>query len=313
MIGLFLGVVLSNLMIKAAEFQKAAGYLSGRLLKIGIVLSGATLNFHQVVGVGAEALPLCIFNICWAFLIAVLVGRWMKVSLDASILVGGGTSICGGTAIATVASIIKAKEDDIAYAMTAIFLFDVFAALFFPYLANWLALSPEQYGILGGLAINDSSSVVAAGVTFDALTSGALGDAGISGGDYSVIVKLTRTTMLLFVALALVIWKVWHDGRSNKVCGETFSIPKQVMKAFPYFVLAFLALAVINTFGWIPSTVTGSIKTGYKFFITMALVGVGCKIQLKDVFKNGVWPIALGGVTWLGVAFSTLVYVLVIR
>ncbi|MCE5196208.1 MAG: putative sulfate exporter family transporter, partial [Negativicutes bacterium] len=144
MLGLFLGIIVSNLRPVSAEVQKGTKYASGKLLKFGIILAGSTLNFMSILGVGMQALPLILFNICLAFTVALLLGRRLKTSTNTGILVGGGTAICGGTAIATLTSIIKAKEDEFAYAMAAIFLFDIFSAMMWPYAALAMHLTPEQ-------------------------------------------------------------------------------------------------------------------------------------------------------------------------
>ena len=145
-IGLFLGLLFSNVL--PAGFSRAvssgAGFSSKRLLKVAIILAGGTLSFTSIVGVGVGALPIIIFNICWSFFVALIIGRWMNVSSNTSVLVGGGTAICGGTAIATLSSVVDAKEDETAYAITAIFLFDIFAALMWPYAAQAMNFSPAQ-------------------------------------------------------------------------------------------------------------------------------------------------------------------------
>ncbi len=309
MLGLFLGVIVSNLWPVSAEVQKGTKYASGKLLKFGIILAGSTLNFMSILGVGMQALPLILFNICLSFTVALLIGRRLKTSTNTGILVGGGTAICGGTAIATLTSIIKAKEEEFAYAMAAIFFFDIFSATMWPYAAMAMHLTPEQYGILGGLAISDTASVTAAGVTFDGLMQGAVGINGMTGGQLAVVVKLVRTTMLIFVAMAAVIWMLRESKKSGST-EQQLSMKEQMLKSFPYFVLGFLALAICKTFGLIPASVAPWLSKGNKFFITMALVGVGYKIKLNELFKKGLKPILLGGCTWLAVAATTLIYTL---
>ena len=323
MIGLFLGVIIANLApALVIKTKKGAQFCSKILLKVGIILAGGTLSFKAVLGAGMTALPMAAFNICLSFATAILVGRWLKVSFKSSVLVGGGTAICGGTAIATLTPIVEADEEDMAYAMTAIFLFDIIACLMWPYLGMALNLEPMQYGVLSGLAINDASSVAAAAVTFDTLSGGAadmINGAATTGGDIAIIVKLTRTVLLVFVALAVTIIKAVNAGKQSGNGEKTTAsaVGKQVIKAFPLFVLGFLALAVVNTLVDFSSISVGALTLSkilsktYKYLFTVALVGVGYKINVKDLFTKGVRPVLLGGCTWLVLSVATLAFVLI--
>ena len=305
MIGLFIGMLIVNLMPSVDKDFKAGTTFAGKkFLNWGIIMAGATLNFSQVLGYGAKALPLIVANICLSFAVAFLVGRkLLGMSSNTCTLVGGGTCICGGTAIATLASIIKAREEEIAYAMTAIFLFDIFAALLYPYLADWIHLSANQFGFLAGTAINDTSSVVAAEATYNLVHGLNLSNA--------ITVKLTRTTMLIVLAVIFTVLTVKREAGAARDEGGRNSIGKTVMKVFPWFIVAFLAMAVLNTLGLF-NQVDGLPKffsKGYKFLVTAALAGVGFKVQFKDLFTRGVRPILLGGCTWLAVALSSLTFV----
>lgn len=321
MIGLFIGIIIANLLPEKvfSKLKKGGSFSSKYLLKIGIIITGATLSFKAVVGVGLSALPLIIFNICLSFLVAYLVGKAIGVSANTRTLVGGGTAICGGTAIATLTPIVKAKEEEMAYAMAAIFLFDIFAAIMWPYAANAMGMSTQQYGFIGGLAISDTSSVTAAGATFDTITGGltsVVQGETLTGGDMAVVVKLTRTVMLVLVAIAVMLINMIHSGKDGEKNGNS-SFVRQAVKAFPLFVFGFLLTAVLNTIIDFGSISLGEItlKTlcskASKYFISCALVGVGFKIKFKELFTKGAKPVLLGGCTWLAVALSTLGYVMV--
>ncbi|PKK39467.1 putative membrane protein YeiH [Clostridiaceae bacterium JG1575] len=296
MIGLLIGMILVNLMPALdKEFKSGTSWAGKKFLSAGIVLAGATLNFNTVLGYGAKAIPLVLFNMALAFGVALFVGKRLGLSKNTSLLVGGGTSICGGTAIATVASIIKAHEDEIAYALTAIFLFDLFAALSYPYFAKAIGMTPAQFGFFAGTSINDTSSVAAAQDTFSKLM-------GLSI-HHPITVKLTRTTMLIPLAILL---SALQGAKARKDASiEKTSVGKTVLKIFPWFILLFLIAALINTFGWIPKDYAKLISTAYKFFITAALAGVGFKIKFHDLFTKGLKPILLGGITWLFVFLSS--------
>ena len=322
LIGMFFGIIILNLFPKLLpKVKDGAAFSSKTVLRLGIILCGGTLSFATILGAGGSALPFILLSIAMAFVTACLLGKYVfHVSVNTRVLVAGGTSICGGTAIATLAGVIDADEEEVAYAMTAIFLFDVLAALMWPYVAMGLGMSPEQFSILAGIAINDVSSVTAAGATYDALMgSAAYSASGVTGGDLAVIVKLTRVVMLVFVALAVM---VWNMRRQSKVAGaaETGSkgsVASQVLHAFPLFILGFLAMALLNTvidFSTIQIgtlTLSSLFKTANKFLITVALVGVGSKVDLRSLLSKGIRPVLLGGCTWAVVAVICLTYTLV--
>lgn len=317
LIGMFLGIILSNLFPRLSRHIKAgAAFASKHVLRLGIVLCGGTLSFSVILGAGGKALPFILLSIAMAFLTACLLGKYVfRVSENTRILVAGGTSICGGTAIATLAGVVEADDDEVAYAMTAIFLFDILAALLWPYAALWLGLGPEQFSILAGIAINDVSSVTAAGATYDSLMgAAAMSASGVTGGDLAVVVKLTRVVMLVFVVLAVMLWKMVRQRKVPEKHGEKGALLSQAVRAFPLFILVFLLMALANTLMDFSKIQLGSfslaelLKKANKYCITVALVGVGCKIDLREMLKKGVRPVILGGCTWCIVALICLSY-----
>ena len=221
LLGLFLGIILANCMPQKFldQSKMGAGFCSKRILRVGIILAGGTLNFNAIMKVGAKALPLVIGAICISFLAAWLWGKLMRVPGNTRLLVGGGTSICGGTAVATLSAVIDAREDETAYAMTSIFLWDILACIIWPYVAVALHFTPDQYGLLGGVAINDVSSVTAAAQSFNTLMGdAAFNAAGVSGGDLAMIVKLTRVAMLVVVAVVMTIGHQFKLQRESRTC-----------------------------------------------------------------------------------------------
>lgn len=308
MVALLVSMIACNLIPSLdKDFKAGTTFASKKFLNWGIILTGATLSFADILGTGVKALPLIIFNICLSFTVALLVGKKLGVSKNTSILVGGGTCICGGTAIATLSRIIKALEEEIAFAMAAIFLFDTLAAFSYPYLAGALGLTNNQFAFWAGTAINDTSSVAGAQATYVAMN--ALGD-----WNGALNVKLVRTTMLIFVALFWTIIMAKDARNAEGVQNE--SLLAVVKKTFPMFILWFVVMAGLNTFGVFGFTVPGLGMTAgkllgklAKFLFASALAGVGFKIKFKDVFSKGIKPIALGGVTWACVCVSSLVFV----
>lgn len=306
MVALLVAMIACNLIPKLdKDFKAGTTFASKKFLNWGIILTGATLSFADILGTGVKALPLILFNICLAFAVALLAGKKLGVSSNTATLVGGGTCICGGTAIATLSRIIKAAEDEIAFAMAAIFLFDTLSAFTYPYLAGALNLTNNQFAFLAGTAINDTSSVAGAQATYVALNA-------LDGFNGALNVKLVRTTMLIFVALVWTIIMARREAASGKQSNE--SLLAVVKKTFPMFILWFVVMAGLNTFGVFSFSLAGSTCSGWlgkiaKFLFASALAGVGFKIKFVDVFSKGAKPIALGGITWACVAASSMIFI----
>lgn len=313
MIGLIIGILILNIVPDgnmSKEFKSGTVFASKRYLSLGIVFLGATLAFSDLFS-AVYALPLVLFNIALSFAVSYLVGRKaLHVSGNTCALVGSGTCVCGGTAIAAISPIIKAKEEETAYAMTAIFLFDLLACFSYPYLAIHLGFTPTQFGFLAGTAINDTSSVVAAQETFAGLM-------GLEGYALPATIKVVRTTMIIVLALVFSIISVRSEAKSNiNTDGQRTSVGHVMWKALPKFILVFIVMIALNTVlrsniadTYFYTTLFKPLFTnGYKFFVTIALSGVGFKIRFKELFTKGLKPIALGGCTWLALFLSSLTF-----
>lgn len=301
MLALLFSMIVCNLTPSISkDFKEGTTYCSKQFLNWGIIATGGTLSFAAIMGTGVRALPLIIFNILLSFTVAMIVGKKIGVSENTSILVGGGTCICGGTAIATLSRIIKAHEAEIAFAMAAIFLFDTLAAFSYPYLISALGFTPNQFAFVAGTAINDTSSVAGAQATYQAM----IGDPAFQG---ALNVKLVRTTMLIFVAL---VWTLVMAGRAKKngAAAQNDSVLAVVKKTFPMFILWFVVMAGLNTAGIFSAKGVSLLGKLGKYLFAAALAGVGFKIKFKDVFSKGLKPIALGGITWLSVAIASYAF-----
>lgn len=301
MLALLVSMIICNIIPSISKgFKEGTTYCSKQFLNWGIIATGGTLSFAAILGTGVKALPLIVFNILLSFTVAMLMGKKLGVSENTSVLVGGGTCICGGTAIATLSRIIKAKEEEIAFAMAAIFLFDTIAAFSYPYLITALGFTPNQFAFVAGTAINDTSSVAGAQATFQAM----IGDPAFQG---ALNVKLVRTTMLIFVAIA---WTIIMASRAKKngEAAQNDSMVTVVKKTFPMFILWFVVMAALNTLGIFSDVGIGYLSKLGKYLFAAALAGVGFKIKFKDVFSKGLKPIALGGITWLCVAIASYAF-----
>lgn len=269
-------------------------YTSKKLLQVSIVLLGFEMNLYNILRVGGQSLLVMAFTLGAAFVTAYVLGKLLKIPGNTVTLIGVGTSICGGSAIAAVSPVIGARDEEVSQSISTIFLFNILAVFLFPVLGHWMNMGDLSFGMWAGTAVNDTSSVVAAGTAW---SEAAGNNAALQ---FATIVKLTRTLMIVPIALVLAVYasrKAGKDGRQD------FSF----VRVFPWFVLAFAGAAVLNTFAGIPAAVSGGLVTVGKFMIVMAMAAIGLNTDLKRLLSNGVRPILLGLGTWGAVAGVSLV------
>jgi uncharacterized integral membrane protein (TIGR00698 family) len=216
-----------------------------------------------------------------------------------STLIGVGTCICGGSAIAATAPVIDASDEEIAHSISTIFLFNIIAVFIFPAIGHLIGLTDTGFGLWAGTAINDTSSVVAAGVSW----SEAAGSN--TALQIATVVKLTRTLMIVPITLVLAIYTARKTKKANWEQQTENSF--HFTKIFPWYVLGFVAAAILNTFAGIPETVSSALATAGKFMIVMAMTAIGLNTNLKKLLTNGIRPILLGSVCWVCVAIVSLV------
>lgn len=267
-------------------------FCSKKILQYSIIFIGFGMNIRTVLATGGQSLAVMLCTIAASLLTAFLMGRVLKVPSNTATLIGVGTSICGGSAIAATAPVIDADDREVAYSISTIFLFNILAVFLFPALGRILHMTDTGFGIWAGTAINDTSSVVAAGFAFS--------DAA---GELATIVKLTRTLMIIPITLALTLYRTWKRKRQGTAAASNYSI----VKIFPWFVLGFLLTAIVNSTGWISPAASDWLNGLGKFGIMIAMAGIGLNTNLKSLVKNGVRPITLGLCCWFVVAVVSLV------
>lgn len=292
------GMVLALVFPKNRREQHAAGvtYTSKIVLQYAVILLGFGMNLSQILSKGAQSLPIIVATISTSLVIAFVLCRVMNVPGKIATLVGVGSSICGGSAIAATAPVIDADDREIAQAISVIFLFNVIAALVFPTLGGMLGLTNEGFGLFAGTAINDTSSVTAAASAWDSMHPGA------SVLESATVVKLTRTLAIIPITLVLACWQMHLARKAGGDAKSTFSLKR----AFPMFVLFFVLASVITTVFQLPASITAPIKELSKFFIVMAMAAIGFNTDIVELVKKGGKPIALGFCCWIGIACMSL-------
>ncbi|MGH3627437.1 MAG: YeiH family protein, partial [Sciscionella sp.] len=249
------------------------------------------LSLKQVLNVGVASLPVMLGTLAVALLGAWLVGRLLKVNGDIRTLIGVGTGICGASAIAATTAVIGAADAEVAYAIGTIFTFNVAAVLLYPTIGHLLGLSQHAFGLWAGTAINDTSSVVAAAYTY-----------GSAAGAYGVVVKLTRTLMIIPISIALAAVTARRSARSSE-SGRRRIPWKRIV---PLFIIGFLVASALDTFGVIPASWHPALGWIGVFMITMALSGIGLSTRLSTLRAAGHRPLLLGGILWILVGGASL-------
>lgn len=279
---LILGMILNPVVSKHDILSAGVSFVSKKVLRVAIILMGITLSFSQVVEIGKYSLFVMIFTLVVAFGGGYLLGKLFRMNWKLSGLISAGTGICGASAVAAISESIEAKPRDIAYAISATFIFDIVMVILFPIAGRYFGMSDLGFGLWTGTAVNDTSSVVAAGYAFS--------DAA---GSYSVIVKLTRT---LSIIPAVLIFSWINERLETKKTSITGKEKRKVdlKKIFPWFILMFLGVVAIKSVGIITDSLSSNIARISKFFMVMSLGAIGLKTNFKEVSKSGFLPMVHG-------------------
>jgi uncharacterized integral membrane protein (TIGR00698 family) len=287
-----LGAALSWRARKHPRLRPGISFAAGRVLQLAVLLMGAGLSLAQVVHVGAASLPVMLGTLTVCLTLAAVLGRRLGINRDLRTLIGVGTGICGASAIAAVGPAIRAKNPDVAYAVSTIFIFNVAAVLTFPALGHALHLSQHAFGLFAGTAVNDTSSVIAAAATY-----------GPSAGQYAVVVKLTRTLMIVPITLALAAITRHDDyafeNRSRSATARAFGL-------VPWFLVGFIVLAGVNSLGLIPISAHPLIVDTAGILVTVALAAIGLSTDIAAIRRAGAKPLLLGFLLWIAVTTTSL-------
>lgn len=279
-IALFIGMIINAFWKPGKATTPGIRFTSKKLLKFAIILLGASLNIGTVLTVGRFSLTVMLFTLATCFGLGALIGRALGLNWKTSSLINAGTGICGGSAIAAIAPVIEADDTDIAYGMSATFLFDTIMIVVFPILGQWMGLSDAAFGLWAGTAVNDTSSVVATGYAFSE-----------AAGDFATMVKLTRTlsiipAVLVFAAISL------HFKRKQNA--ESNAVKVSIKSFFPWFILGFIGMSVLASFELLPVTLISTMKSVSKFLMVAALGAIGLNTDFKKLCRSGAKPMLHG-------------------
>ncbi|MDE7251889.1 MAG: YeiH family protein [Acetatifactor sp.] len=298
-IAIIAGMIITLFIKDKTSFESGIKFTSKKVLQWAVILLGFGMNLNVVLETGMQSLPIILCTIATSLVIAFALHKLMHIPSKISTLVGVGSSICGGSAIAATAPVIDADDEEVAQAISVIFFFNVLAALVFPYfgqLVGFDTMSGEAFGIFAGTAVNDTSSVTAAASTWDNMWG--LGSQTL---DKAVTVKLTRTLAIIPITLVLAFM------RTRKGSGEGGKV--SFKKIFPFFILYFIGASVITTvavsFG-VDDSLFHPVKELSKFFIVLAMAAIGLNTDVVKLIKTGGKPIIMGACCWVGITGVSL-------
>jgi uncharacterized integral membrane protein (TIGR00698 family) len=261
-------------------------FASRYVLQLAIVLLGATFGLGDAARIGRSTLPLMLGTLAAALVAAWLIGRALRIDGTMTTLVGVGTAICGASAIGAVSGIVAATEAEIAYAVSTIFLFNVVAVVLYPPVGHLLGLGQHAFGVWAGTAVNDTSSVVAAGYAF-----------GHTAGNVAVVTKLARTTMIVPIAVGLAAYQARRRGTGAR---------RPVRKLVPTFLLWFVVASTAHSAGLVQPSLAHGLSRLAAVLIAIALAAIGLSTRLADLRRTGARPLLLGTALWAVVGVSGL-------
>lgn len=282
-VALFLGLAFALLCGQA--YPKFNKKVSKKLLQYSVVGLGFGMNLQASLASGKEGMMFTIISVIGTMLIGMFIGvKILKVNRDTSYLISSGTAICGGSAIAAVGPVIKAKDSDMSVALATVFVLNAIALFIFPTFGQWLGLSQQEFGTWAAIAIHDTSSVVGAGAAY-----------GEEALQVATTIKLTRALWIIPLALAT---SFIFKGKDRKI-------------SIPWFILWFILAMLINTYildsvPEVGKTISGLARKG--LIITMFFIGASLS---TDVLKAvGVKPLIQGIVLWVVISIGSLAYIL---
>ena len=305
MMAILLGIIISNLIHLPKLFYPGFSFAVKKVLRLGIILLGIRLSILEVFRLGVVGIPIVLICIAGALFFTILLARWMKLPEKLGTLIGVGTSICGVSAIVAAGPAIEAKEEEMAYAVSIITIFGIFATLVYPYLASILfAGDPIKAGLFLGTSVHDTSQVTGAGLVYSEVFGKP------EALNAAVVTKLVRNIFMIIV-IPFMAFYYSRNVKEAETAGEgTKKEAPKIIKLFPLFIIGFLLFAVLRSVGDITASQSGSafglfspeawsglyggLKTWAVHFLVVALAGVGLSTRFRQLKALGIKPFFIG-------------------
>jgi uncharacterized integral membrane protein (TIGR00698 family) len=280
---LFLGLAYALLCGQAyPKFNKTA---SKKLLQYAVVGLGFGMNLQASLASGKEGMLFTVASVFGTMIVGMLIGyKLLKVNKTTAYLISSGTAICGGSAIAAVGPVVKAKDSDMSLALATVFILNAVALFTFPVLGRWLGLSQQEFGMWAAIAIHDTSSVVGAGAAY-----------GEEALQVATTIKLTRA--LWIIPLTLITSLIFRSD-SKKI-------------SIPWFILFFILAIVANTYLLDAVPMVGKVVSGIaRKMLTITMFFIGASLSKETLKSVGVKPMIQGVLLWIIISVGTLIYII---
>lgn len=288
-IALFMGLAYALLL--GNPMPQMAKKTSKYLLQVAVVCLGFGMNLHESLASGKDGMLFTIVSVLAVMIIGYFVGKLLKVDNKTSYLISSGTAICGGSAIAAVAPVVKANDNQISVALGTVFILNAIALFIFPPIGHWLGLTQEQFGEWAAIAIHDTSSVVGAGEAYDRTY---FPDNEGVALQIATLIKCTRA--LWIIPLALVTTLIFRE-KNTKI-------------TIPWFIILFVIAMLLNTYVALPESVTTGLVWFAKKGLGMTLFLIGSGLSIDVLRSVGVKPLIQGVVIWAVIAIVSLVVIM---
>jgi uncharacterized integral membrane protein (TIGR00698 family) len=295
-----LGIGVSNFLILPLRFLPGIRFAMRQLLRLAIVLLGARIALGDVASVGGQSLGLVVALMALALVVALLMGRLLSISRKLSLMIAVGTAVCGGTAIAAVAPVIKARDEEFSFAISVNMLMGVLAVLWFPLIGHALGWSDRFFGMWAGTAVNDTAQVLAVGYAFSP-----------EAGHLATVIKLVRNSLMVFIVVGA---GFYYNHFEREAGADAAKVPfaQRLRESFPGFVFGFLLLAFLNSagfFSWLSAATGADVTAALNGFtndvILVAMAGIGLGTSLAHVRHVGIRPVAVAFTTFVAVAVAS--------
>lgn len=288
-IALFMGLALA--LVAGQAYPKFAKKTSKYLLQASVVGLGFGMNLHESLASGKEGMLFTIVSVAAVMIIGFFVGKWLRVDRKTAYLISSGTAICGGSAIAAVAPVVKADDNQMSVSLGTIFVLNAIALFIFPPIGHWLGMTQEQFGEWAAIAIHDTSSVVGAGEAFD---RSYFPDAEGKALQIATLIKCTRA--LWIIPLALITTLIFKE-KNSKIY-------------IPWFIFLFVLAMVANTYIALPTQLTGSLVWLAKKGLTVTLFLIGSGLSVDILRSVGIKPMVQGILLWIVIALLSLAVIM---
>ena len=309
-IAILIGMIITVFYKKRELTKSGITFTSKKILHWAVIFLGFGLDLGVIIETGKQSLPIILSTIATSLIVAFLLHKILGTNAKIATMIGVGSSICGGSAVAATAPVIGAEDEEIAQAISIIFFFNVVAALIFPMLGNTLhfdTTAGDAFGIFSGTAVNDTSSVTATASTWDAMHN-----LGTQTLDKAVTVKLTRTLAIIPITLVLAFLQTKKNEKkleNQEAMGSEERKKVSILKLFPMFILYFILASVITTIatslGASPE-VFEPMKFISKFLIILAMAAIGLSTDIVKLIKTGVKPLFMGFCCWVSITAVSL-------